>query len=349
MTLLLPSLLAFLLSLVLAPWLVRRVQRAARQGQGGLVDVPGARSVHALPTPRVGGIVLAASLLGAGALAWLRHGGVAPEFFAWLLPLALAFATGLLDDLWRLPPWSKALLQAATAALAVALGLRWAGAQLAPWPALTFGVATPIMTGLWIFAVMTVVNFIDGIDLITSAIVLVMLGLGSGLGAGPAGGGLHLVAACSLLGVAWWNITPARLFLGDAGTHVLGFLLATLPFVHVAHPQVVPTPWVLAAAPLLPAVIDVGLGIASKVRRGVPFWKAHSDHLYQRLTRVGRTHVHVALRYGALTTIGILLGGYVAPTFGLLVCMVLVVLVLAWHVGWGMVQTRGQVGDFESS
>lgn len=349
MSLFLPSLLALILSLGLSPWLVARVQRAVRRGQGGLVDVPGERSVHALPTPRVGGIVLALSLLGAGVLAAVLHGGIETELLAWLLPLLLAFVTGLLDDLYRLPAWIKALLQAATAALAVALGLRWAGAALAPWPGLTFGVATPVMTGLWIFAVMTVVNFIDGIDLITSSIVLVMLALGVGSGAGPAAGGLHLVAACSLLGVAWWNITPARLFLGDAGTHVLGFLLATLPFVHVEHPEIVAMPWVLAAAPLLPAVIDVGLGIASKVRRGVPFWKAHSDHLYQRLTRVGRSHVQVALRYSVLTTIGILLGGYVAPTFGLVICMVLVVLVLAWHVGWGMVQTRQHVGDFESS
>ena len=67
------------------------------------------------------------------------------------------------------------------------------------------------------------------------------------------------------------------------------------------------------------------------------------------LTRTGASHVQVALRYGTLTAIGIGLGGFVAPRFGLGICMTLVVLVLLWHLGIGLARTRRHVGRFESS
>jgi UDP-GlcNAc:undecaprenyl-phosphate GlcNAc-1-phosphate transferase len=328
---------------VVTPFVARSARRL------GWVDVPSARSTHAEPVPRVGGIAL---LLGlAAGLAWfaLTDRQVLEVDVRWapyVFPLILYFLIGLADDLARLRPWVKFLAQAAAAALAVASGLRWDGAALGPFGALTFGPATPFMTWLWLVAVVTLVNFVDGIDLITCAVVVVVLAAAAGGGAGPADGLLYAIAVGAAVGLVVWNVSPAHVFPGDAATHVLGFLVATVACGVPGSGGSEPTwmthglPWVAASAPLLPGVIDVAMGLFGKARRGVPLVEAHSDHLYQRLTKIGRSHVRVALRYGVLAFLALLMVTQVAPAWGLGACIGLSALVLLWHLGGGLSATR---------
>ncbi|MDJ0973729.1 MAG: hypothetical protein QNJ98_04660 [Planctomycetota bacterium] len=334
---LLPSIAAALvLGLLLTPWIARFAPRL------GLVDAPGARKVHATPVPRTGGLGVVVATV-AGVVVWAAgHGGLGADaagFEAWLIPLLLFFALGWWDDRFGIGPGKKLLLQLAVCAVAVALGLRWEGAGIGPFPEMTFGAATPVMTGLWLIAVITVVNWIDGIDLITAATCLVLLAAGAGAGAGPGGGALYAVACAALAGFAFWNISPARVFLGDSGTHALGFLVATLALGDPEHGATA-LPWALASAPLLPGVIDIGLGLVVKAKRGVPIWAAHRQHLHQRLTRVGWTHPAVALRYGALALVGVVLIGWIGPRFGLLACVGVGALVLGVHLAHALGRTR---------
>ena len=155
------------------------------------------------------------------------------------------------------------------------------------------------MSVLWIVAVVTVVNFLDGIDLITAATTLPLLALAAGAGAGPDAGLLYAAAAGAVLGFAAWNVPPARVFVGDGGTHLLGFLLAATALGPV-EPAGAALPWPLVGGMLLPGVVDVAAGLVTKRRRGVPLAAAHRDHPYQRLTRLGGGHARVALRYGGL-------------------------------------------------
>ena len=99
-------------------------------------------------------------------------------------------------------------------------------------------------------------------------------------------------------------------------------------------------PWAVAAAPLLPGVIDVGEGIRAKARHGVPLWRAHADHLYQRLTKAGWSHPAVAVRYAALAACAVVLVAWVAPRLGLAACLVTGLLVLGWHRFDGLRRTR---------
>jgi UDP-GlcNAc:undecaprenyl-phosphate GlcNAc-1-phosphate transferase len=312
----------------------------------GLVDTPSARSTHARPVARVGGIGLLAGMLTAVAVLALRAHGALDAAGAWLpygLPALLFFLIGLADDRWRLSARPKLLAQAAVAALAVVLGLRWGGAAAGPFGALDFGALTPVMTWLWIVAVVTLVNFVDGIDLITACVTVVVLGAAAGAQAGPGDGMLHALAAAALLGVVLFNVSPARLFLGDAGTHLLGFLVAAAALgLPAAGPRApVALPWVLASAPLLPAVIDVALALVSKARRGVPLAAAHSDHLHQRLTKAGWSHPASALRYGALALLALLMVTEVARGAGLVACLAISAVVLAMHLGTALHTTRG--------
>ena len=314
----------------------------------GLVDVPSARSTHDAPVPRVGGIGVVCGIAAALAVLALRGHAALDAVGPWvpyLGPALLYFAIGLVDDRRGLPPAPKFLAQAAAAALAVGLGLRWEGAALVPFGALGFGALTPVMTWLWLVAVVTLVNFIDGIDLITSATVMVVLGAAAGAGAGPGGGLLYAISAAALLGMVTLNVTPARVFPGDGGTHLLGFLTATAACgVPSAAPSATGLPWVAASAPLLPGVIDIAAALVGKHRRGISLAAAHSQHIHQRLTKVGWSHAGSALRYGALALAALFMVTVVAGGAGLAVCIGISAgvlgthLVTAWratrHVSW---------------
>ena len=331
---------AFLTALAVIPLLVRLAPGL------GLLDVPTARSTHAAPVPRVGGIGLFLGMgVGIAVLAARDHGALdaMAAWWPYLLPALCYFAIGLADDRWRLPPRRKFLAQALAAALAVALGLRWAGDALGSFGALAFGAGTPFLTWLWLVAVVILVNFVDGIDLITSLGAIVLLSAAAGAGAGPGDGLLYGLAAAAVLGLVFWNATPARAFPGDAATHLLGFLMGSAAL-ELPGPAGLPLtralPWVAASAPLLPGVIDVGLGLLAKARHGIPLSTAHNQHLYQRLTQRGTAHVAVALRYGLLALAALTAVAWFAPRFGLAACCAVSALLLVWHLGGGLSTTR---------
>lgn len=305
----------------------------------GLLDHPGARSTHARPVARVGGIAILVGLLVAVGIACVRGHVAFDDVAPWLVPGGLFFAIGLVDDVRGLPAGGKFLLQGGAAAVAVLLGLRWEGAALAPFGALTFGPAGFAMTWLWIVAVVTMVNLLDGLDLITAATCAVVLGAAAGGGVGPGDGLLYAAALGAVLGFVPWNRKPARAFLGDAGTHLLGFLVATAALHEPGATHALP--WVLASAPLLPGVLDIAWGLWLKQRRGVRLTQAHNQHPSQRLTHAGWSHASVAVRYAVLAVLALLLVGVVAPRWGLLGCVVVSLAILTVHLLHIRIAARG--------
>ncbi len=313
-------------------------------GRWGLVDEPDARKSHDQPVPRVGGIGLLVGLLAGAFVARGAGAGLEPDCVPWdayLVPCMLFFFIGLLDDRGLLRTRAKFGAQAVVAAIPVFLGLEWSGDAIGPFGALDFGVeATPFMTWLWIFAVVTLINFMDGIDLITASVCVVLLGVGAGGGTGPSSGGLYAVTAAALTGMAFWNVSPARVFPGDAATHVLGFLAATLALRYQGGSvQPASLPWALASAPLLICVGDVAGGLWDKLRNGVSLTQAHNNHLHQRLTKAGASHVAVALRYGllSLTAVAVIL---VSNRLGLAATCGVAFLVIVAHVAQARRATR---------
>lgn len=308
----------------------------------GLIDNPTARSSHARQTPRVGGFALVGALLATTAWVALTAGDRvrSREVIAFAVPALGFFLLGLADDRWRLGARPKAALQAVLAAAAVALGWRFAGEASPGFAALGFGVLDPFMAWLWIVAVVTAVNFLDGIDLITCAVQVTPLALAASSGSGLAGGALYAGLLGGVLALALLNITPARTFPGDAATHLLGFAVALMPMCLVGVPDAKPLPWAWAAAPLLPAVVDIGLGLVSKRRRGLRWSAAHREHLHQRLTRAGWPHVASALRYGVLTAIAALFAVELVPRWGWFVAGPLAALVLLLHLHEAARRTR---------
>jgi UDP-GlcNAc:undecaprenyl-phosphate GlcNAc-1-phosphate transferase len=291
-------------------WIARRAALRA-----GKLDVPSDRSSHARPTPRTGGFGIAAGFFLAGLLfASRRSGRGSPD--ALLLGAALFFAVGALDDLFGLRARWKLLLQAAAAAAPVAMGLRLGGAAWGAWPGFDLGVLSAAATWLFVLAVVNVVNFMDGIDVITSATAVVVLG-GCALSTGDAEVASHLYgAAGAVVGFVPWNVPPARTFMGDGGSHLLGFLAAGAALSGPGGLSPGTAPWPMVVAALLPSFVDVAGGLVRKARAGIPLAQAHNDHRYQRLVKAGRGHGAVALRYGLLAAALAACAGPVADRLG---------------------------------
>ncbi len=299
----------------------------------GAYDLPDpSRRTHTVPTPRVGGVAIFLAVLPQL---------VACRAFAYVAATTLFFLVGLADDLVGgrrgrgLPAARKLALQVLAGVLPVAVfGLRFAGAPTGPWPALDLGVAAAPMTVLWLLAVVTVVNFVDGIDGITAATCAVLLGAGAGAGA-PLTAPLFAAAGASLVGFALWNAPRARIFLGDGGSHLLGALVAcsvcTSGDARAEAVPLAPMPWPLLGAALLPSIADVAGALVHKLRRGIPLSQAHADHLYQRLTKAGDPVDLVALRYGALALLALVVVGPFASLAGLGAACALGAAILAAH------------------
>ena len=254
---LLPAIVAWLaIALLLRSPLARR-----------LVDRPNERSLHARPTPRVGGIGL---LLGAiPVAAWL---GGAQLAAVCACAVALA-AVSLADDYRGLPVLVRLAAHLAAAALAaIELGATGAISVL-----VAFAIAW--MTNLF--------NFMDGSDGLAGGMAVIgffAYALAAG-GSGAPGLALASVAlACASAGFLAHNFPPARVFLGDVGSIPLGFLAGALGFAGYASgawPAWFP---LLAFAPF---IVDASATLLRRAARREPLWRAHRGHYYQRLVLSG--------------------------------------------------------------
>lgn len=240
---------------------------------------PNARSSHKIPTPQGAGIaVVAATLL----VTWI-HSWILP----WMIPLPLIGSAvlialvGLVDDIRPLPVVVRLLLQAG----AVAAVVFTTPETLRIVPALPLVVERILILigGIWF---VNLVNFMDGLDLMTVAEVvpvtaaLALLGWWGDLSPSAA---LLATALCgAMLGFAPFNKPVAKVFLGDVGSLPIGLLLGwcLLELAWRGQP---------AAALLLPGyyLADSTITLFRRIARREPFWSAHRTHFYQRATDNG--------------------------------------------------------------
>ena len=265
-----------------------------------LLDHPNERSLHSVPTPRLGGVAIAvASWLALLAVHALQRTG--PDRFerAWLLTSLPIFLLGLIDDLRPLRAGTRLLLQLACAGLFCALaGVPRGVSVLAP---AVLALPPPLSLALWsvfIVGVLNIFNFMDGLDGLAAT-----QSLGAALGLGGAFALVHQpalallcgVLASASLGFLFHNFPPAKIFMGDAGSTFLGFSFAVLAATGTELSPAVPIPVFLLA--LAPFLLDGTFTLLRRALRGEPIWKAHRTHLYQRAVLQGRTHEAVLARY----------------------------------------------------
>ena len=237
---------------------------------------PNARSSHRIPTPQGGGIaVIAATLLVAAA--W-TNGALSLPLIGSAVLIAMV---GLVDDIRPLPVLFRLALQAAAVAAIVFTAPETA--RIVPALPLALERGLILLAGIWF---VNLVNFMDGLDLMTVAEVvpvtaaLALLGWFGDLSPSAA---LLATALCgAMLGFAPFNRPAARVFLGDVGSLPIGLLLGWCLLELAWHGQP-------AAALLLPAyyLADATITLFRRMIRRERFWSAHRAHFYQRATDNG--------------------------------------------------------------
>jgi UDP-GlcNAc:undecaprenyl-phosphate/decaprenyl-phosphate GlcNAc-1-phosphate transferase len=256
----------------------------------GVLDLPAPRKVHASPTPLLGGVAVYFAFVVSTVL-FLKP--VIPTQMILLLAGAAAFGLiGLMDDLQGLGA-SKLVVEAAVVTAIVWLG----GFRVSlPWPGLG-----EVLAILWILGVSNAVNCLDCSDGVAGGITVIgaLAVAALALVAGREG---VAIAAASIAGAALgflkYNFPPARIFLGDAGSLMLGFILSALSAAIVA-PRV-SMAWIAPLLVFSVPVFDFLLVHARRYRKGIPFLQMVTsngkDHLPHRLLDTGLSASEAAVR-----------------------------------------------------
>lgn len=281
-----------------------------------VLDLPSERSSHTTPTPRGGGLAIAAVVL-AGIVTAAAGGWVRFEVALALVPSGAAMAfLGWLDDRRSLPAAARLLVHFIAATWVV----YWFG----PVRALSIGTAS---LGLgWLAAPISILgivwlvnlfNFMDGIDGIAAAEAL-MVGAAAALFCWWVGdfevAWLAALIAAASAGFLPWNWTPARIFMGDAGSIFLGFMLGALALLADRRGALPAMAWIVLLGVF---IVDATLTLIRRVARRERLSEAHRTHAYQRAVQSGWSHARVSGAVMVLNvTFAVLVWGAVArPAF----------------------------------
>lgn len=282
---------SFLTALILVPAITRLCVRWC------LYDPIGPLKIHSRPIPRLGGVAIVLAL--AAGMATARHSPQMPPWPFWIA-LGLIWTTGFLDDIRGVSPILRLAAQIGAGSL-----LCYGGWRLPLSGAGTFGLVA-VCSFVVLFS--NAFNFLDGSDgLCAGVAAVVALAYVALPGAAPSS--LRHVVAWSLLGASAGflipNFPPAKIFMGDSGSTVLGFTVAylALDFYRANAMRLTSSiiffPILLASLPLL----DAALAILRRLRRGRSVLKGDRHHVYDLLLAAGWSSRKVALTCYALTAI----------------------------------------------
>jgi UDP-GlcNAc:undecaprenyl-phosphate GlcNAc-1-phosphate transferase len=274
-----------LLSLVAGPLAAAFARRI------GLMDVPGIlpHKRHSSPVPLAGGLALVVVLI-LGSL--IFNLSMLRELWRILVPALIVFGVGVWDDFKRLPPWVKFTGQVIAAVLLISLGTY---VQIAPHgflglPGRAYMVVNLLITLFWVVGITNAFNFIDSMDGIVVGICgiavafLILVTFNS-----PQ---LELLRLLTLIlgtcvGLYYYNMTPARLFMGDSGAQTLGFLLAAIGILYTPTSFPQGSSWFLPILILGVPIFDTCLVFFSRLRSHTPVYQAGVNHTYHRLVAIG--------------------------------------------------------------
>ncbi len=241
--------------------------RAAAKRTGFVAHPNPIVASHRSPVPYLGGAAIAVAMLLAGAFVRPALGTAA------VLPGLAFLLLGLADDRRAFAAAPKFALQVAAAGCAVAAGAR---APLTGMP-----IADAMLSGLWILVLVNAFNFVDVCDGLLAGVALVFFAFAAI--AIPQGRDLAALAAGATLALLTANRPPAKIYLGDAGSHLLGFVVAWLCLAPGPHAVgMTRAAWALAV-PLAELVFITAVRIA----KGLPWWKGSPDHFALRLQARG--------------------------------------------------------------
>ena len=342
---------AYLLVIVVAAavtYLTTPLVRRLAQRVGAITPVRD-RDVHSVPIPRMGGVAMlagvAAALLVASQIPFLARVFSSDPGPQWVLVgAAVVCAVGIADDIVQLDAVTKLAGQVLAAGI-----MGWQGVSLLQLPiggvTLLSGRTMMFITILVVLVSVNAVNFVDGLDGLAAGIVgigaIAFFGYSYALQRGSAPDDYSslatLIAAVTVgccVGFLPHNSHPARIFMGDSGSMLLGLLLAsstiaatsTVDPEAVANEKIAPAffPLLLPVAVLLVPLGDMLLAVVRRTRAGTAFWHPDKKHLHHRLMQMGHSHrvaVLVMYSWAAFLSFGAASSAFLPLTQALVVAL----------------------------
>ena len=305
----LPFLSALLVSTILTGFL---------RGYGkkhNLVSVPRERDIHKKPIPRIGGLAIFLSFL---VISFVVLRFILPNYqfsgdgywfgadrhlvAIWLGGTIIAVSM-LIDDLFSLKAWQKLIFQILATLVIIGAGIGIDRLTI-PFggslnlnslyiPIMTlhgityhFSLWSDILTFIWIIGMMNIINFVDGVDglaggvSVIAVLTIFMLSISVAVSQ-PQTAMIAIILAGSTLGFLIWNFPPAKIFMGDAGSMFLGFLLGVLTLISGGK---LATVFLVLGFPIIDGLLVVG----GRLRRGQnPFTTPDKTHLHHRFLKAG--------------------------------------------------------------
>ena len=299
------------------------------------LDVPNERSSHTSPTPRGAGLAVVVAFL-LGLIALLVENSISDEVFLAVAIPGLAVAIiGWLDDRGHLTSAKWRLVgHFACASLAV-----WLVGGLPELPlansTIDFGLVGDIAAVIYLVWMLNLFNFMDGIDLITGVqtvttsvgvAMLLLISTESDLWK------IFAVLAASIVGFLFFNLPPAKIFLGDVGSGFIGFTTAVISIIVAKDEPLVAWAMVILLAVF---VTDATVTLLRRLLSREHVYVAHRTHAYQHLSKKLNSHLPVSLGVGAINLFilfpiaWLVVELEIIPIFGLLVTYVPLAIVAA--------------------
>jgi UDP-GlcNAc:undecaprenyl-phosphate GlcNAc-1-phosphate transferase len=278
--------------LVLTPivrWLATRL---------GAVDVPEDRKVHEKITPTLGGVAIYLSMIIGTAvyLVFGRSRVSGGDLAGVLLGATIIVIFGAIDDVRGLSPLAKLFGQVLGAGVLVIMGVQiqnihfpgMAGISLSPE-------LSVIISILWVVAFINIINLIDGLDGLAAGITCIasfaMFYYATQTGVGPTfvdAALISIVMAGATLGFLRYNFNPASVFMGDSGSMLLGFMLGAVTIQGVLK-SIAAVALIVPLMALAIPIIDTGMAITRRLRKGISITHADKEHIHHRLLNMGHS------------------------------------------------------------
>ena len=282
---------AFVITLLAIPPIMSLIKRYK------LYDMPNSRKEHKIPVPTMGGIAIVAGMITALTL-WFPFSNE-PGQICFFFSIAALFSLGVMDDLKDLPARYKFVVQIGLAVLIALSGIR-----ITSFDGL-FGINELSLSAQYSFTILAIVgitnafNLIDGIDGLAGGLAfmsLVTLGLFLTLSGDINTALVAFALAGAVFAFLYFNFNPAKIFMGDSGSLILGFVIAVLCVrllqvnVSIANPALTHAPLFVLGVVLVP-VFDTLRVFAMRIWKGGSPFEADKTHIHHLLTNAGFSHV----------------------------------------------------------
>jgi UDP-GlcNAc:undecaprenyl-phosphate/decaprenyl-phosphate GlcNAc-1-phosphate transferase len=272
-------------ALILSPlaiWITKRT---------GLLDIPGSQfhKQHAQPTPLAGGVVLALSSVILLTVFRLWQS----PFTALLVATAIVFAFGVWDDARGLSAPQKLIGQVLASVLLIVSGTSvhfLDGLNIAFLGPGLIKVLNWGITVFWLVGIANSINMVDSMDGLATGIAGIAFAFFMGMALVAQQGTLAMFSAVFLgicIGLYIFNVSPAKLFLGDSGAQTLGFILAAVAIIYAPDNLPQGSSWFVPIMVLGVPIFDTVLVVVSRLIRRKPVFHADLAHTYHRLVALG--------------------------------------------------------------